>query len=356
VTIQRPSWLPAYLPELDGLRGLAILGVVIYHSKPHLQGSWFYQPSLWGWSGVLLFFAMSGFLITAGLLEARDRANYFHNFHAKRALRIFPLYFATILVCYALTPWLIGEGDWRNWSAVWTAPWLGYLFFVQNLIHVTLPPSLAPTWALAIEEQYYFVWAPIVRWLRRPWMLALVLIAALVGSPLCRHLHPHWLTPTHTLIKLDSIALGSLLALAMYTVRLSRRAWTAIGFVMIVIGFWAAATFAGGTYLLDSALAVFFTGILLAAISTSGARTPINAALGRGPVAFYGRISYGVYLTHIAVFIFFGWVDLNLKDRGLAANLFIVVFHLVTSTLAAWAIFRWFETPILRLKKRYTAR
>ena len=355
MSIERPCWLPTYIHELDGLRGMAILGVVLFHNSPHFKGTWLYTPSLWGWSGVLLFFAMSGFLITAGLLESREKKDYFHSFHCKRVLRIFPLYFATVVVCYALTPWLIGSGRWSDWGALLSAPWLAYLFFVQNLIHTALPPALGPTWALAIEEQYYFFWAPIVRWLRRPWMLGSALVAALLLSPLCRHLHPHWLTPTHTLIKLDAIALGSLLGLAVYTLPLGKRAWALIGLGMTVLGFWAAATFAGGTCLLDSALAVFFSGLMLTAIATSGARCPVNRALAQGPIAFYGKISYSVYLTHIAVFILFGWGDIHLVNRSIGANLFLVFFHLTTSTLAAWAIFRWFETPILRRKKRLAA-
>ena len=95
-----------------------------------------------------------------------------------------------------------------------------------------------PTWALAIEEQYYFVWAPVVRWLRRPWMLATVLVAALIASPLIRHANLHWMTPTNTLIHLDGIALGSLLALGMHTrsssagARGSRSGWRHLCWVL----------------------------------------------------------------------------------------------------------------------------
>ena len=71
VQIQRPGWLPAYIPELDGLRGMAILWVVIYHCKPRLVGTWIYGAALWGWAGVVLFFALSGFLITSILLTSR---------------------------------------------------------------------------------------------------------------------------------------------------------------------------------------------------------------------------------------------------------------------------------------------
>ncbi len=89
--IQRPTWLPTYLPELDGLRGLAILWVVLYHCNPLLQGTWIYSASLWGWAGVIVFFVLSGFLITSILLGTRDKPHYFHNFHARRALRIWPV-------------------------------------------------------------------------------------------------------------------------------------------------------------------------------------------------------------------------------------------------------------------------
>jgi len=57
--------------------------------------------------------------------------------------------------------------------------WLAYIFFVQNLFHITLPPALAPSWALAIEEQYYFVWAPLVRFVRHSWLLTMLLVARL---------------------------------------------------------------------------------------------------------------------------------------------------------------------------------
>jgi peptidoglycan/LPS O-acetylase OafA/YrhL len=59
--IQRPTWLPNYLPELQGLRGLAILGVVLYHCHPRLEGTWIHYASLWGWSGVIVFFVSPGF-------------------------------------------------------------------------------------------------------------------------------------------------------------------------------------------------------------------------------------------------------------------------------------------------------
>jgi peptidoglycan/LPS O-acetylase OafA/YrhL len=350
--IQRPTWLPSYLPELDGLRGLAILWVVIYHCRPRLVGTWVYGASLWGWAGVILFFILSGFLITSILLTTRDRAHFFHNFHARRALRIWPVYILLLVVVYLNAPWFIGPSV---MDAIKTAPWLAYIFFVQNLFHIAMPPALQPTWALAIEEQYYFVWAPLAKILRQTWMLAIVLVGALIVSPALRHGHHAWLTPTHTLIHLDGLALGSLMALAMHTVNLGRRTWLWIGLCSFVIGIGAAATIAGGTAFLDSGLAVGFSGLILALIASTGSQNPFIAVLRSGPVKFYGRISYGLYMSHISVFIFFGWFDAKMDRYGTAGNLAVVGFRLVVCTLVAAGLWYGFESQVLKLKSRFSS-
>ncbi len=350
--IQRPTWLPSYIPELQGLRGLAVLAVVVYHCHQRLQGTWIHYASLWGWAGVNLFFVLSGFLITSILLESRQKPHYFRNFYGRRALRIWPVYVLVLVVCYLNAPWFIGP---TVIEAVKAAPWLAYIFFVQNLFHLALPPAIGPTWSLAIEEQYYFLWAPVVRFLRRPRALAIVLTAALVCSPFLRHLNPVWLwtLPTHTLIKLDGIALGSLLALGLYTLRLSQRTWLGIGLAAFILGMTAAATIAGGTSLLDSALAVGFGGAVLAAMASTGARNPVSFLLRRGPLPFYGRISYGLYMIHIMVFIYFGWFDLRMDPYGTAGNLAIVAFRLAAATAAATVLWYGFESRLLKLKRYF---
>ncbi len=348
--MQRPTWLPNYLPELDGLRGLAILAVVLYHCHPRLEGTWIYGASLWGWAGVTLFFALSGFLITSILLTSRDKPRYFHNFHARRALRIWPVYLLLLAVVYLNAPWFIGPSV---WEAIKTAPWWAYILCVQNLFHLALPPAMQPTWALAIEEQYYFVWAPLVRVLRRPWMLAVLLAAALAASPMLRHTHLHWITPTHTLTHLDGIAWGSLLALGIHTLKFSRRTWLWTGISGSILGFLAAGTIAGGTAYLDSGLAVGFAGLLLALVASSGAHTPLHAFLRRGPAAFYGRISYGLYMFHISVFIFLGSFDAAMNRYGMAGNWAVVAMRLAVSTVVATALWYGFESQILKLKKYF---
>lgn len=348
--IQRPTWLPKHLPELDGLRGLAILAVVLFHCHPRLVGTWLHRVAIWGWSGVTLFFFLSGLLITSNLLESRNRPRYFHNFHARRALRIWPVYLLVLAFVYAEAPWYIGPSV---WDAVRTAPWWAYLLFVQNLFPLALPPALGPTWALAIEEQYYFVWAPLVRWLRNPALLALPLAGALAAAPLFRRAHLAWITPTHTLIHLDGLALGSLLAIGLYTLALSRRAWLTLGLVSFAAGSVAVFTVAGGTAFLDTALAFGYGGAVLASIASTGMKTPLHALLRRGPLPFYGRISYGLYMVHIAVFIYFGWFDLHMDHYGTAGNLAVVAFRLVASTAVATALWYGFESRILKLKRHF---
>ncbi|MGD0294765.1 MAG: acyltransferase [Terracidiphilus sp.] len=348
--MQRPTWLPKTLPELDGLRGLAVLGVVFYHCDPLLADTWIHPATQWGWAGVNLFFVLSGFLITSILLDARGKPRYFRNFYVRRILRIWPVYALVVAVCYWQSGWFI---DPKVPDQIRSPFWPGYIFFTQNLFRVTLPASLVPTWSLAIEQQYYLFWAPLVRFLRRPWMLATFLFAALAGTALLRQAHLAWITPLNTLINLDGIAIGSLLALGLYTLALSRRTWLLLGLVSFALGMGAAFTVAGGTVYLNTALATGFAGAVLAAMASTGARNPVNVLLRRGPLAFYGRISYGLYMIHIMSFIFIGWFDLWMVRYGMAGNLAVVAARFAVSTALAAAMWYGFESQILKLKRYF---
>jgi len=352
-TAGRPEWLPAYIPELQGLRGLAVLAVVLYHCHTRLVGTWLYGPLLWGWAGVNLFFALSGFLITSILLEARGKPHYFRNFYARRALRIWPVYFLLLIVCYAVPDWFLGD-TWTHQTHWRTL--VAYAFFVQNLRHTVLPGTLGPTWSLAIEEQYYFIWAPVVRFCQGKlnWLLPAILGVMVIASPIFRLSHAHWLNTTHTLIHLDGIAFGSLIAVGLHHLKISRKIWLWIGLVGAVLGFVAAGTIFGGTSFLDSGLALGFAGLVLATVAGTGARNPLAFLLRRGPLPFYGQISYGMYMTHILVFVYFGNFDARLDDKyhiGIAGNLLIVALRLVASTIVATALWYGFESQVLKLKR-----
>jgi peptidoglycan/LPS O-acetylase OafA/YrhL len=169
-----------YIPAFDGLRAVAIIGVLLFH----LGGTTFSV----GWTGVILFFVLSGYLITGILLDAKGSGGYFRNFYIRRALRIFPAYYlvllltaATIYIVAPTSP-VFGPGAFE---------WNYFIFYVQNYwlgiqaYQTPLAGILGHTWTLAIEEQFYLIWPAIVYFLGRR-ALVVFCIALLVLSPIVR--------------------------------------------------------------------------------------------------------------------------------------------------------------------------
>lgn len=352
VTPKRPDWLPAYIPEFQGLRGLAILFVVFYHCHALLEGTWGYHASLWGWSGVDLFFILSGYLVTTILLGEREKPEFLKKFYMRRALHIVPVYLLILIICYTIPDWFLGD-TWAHqtrWQVI-----VGYLCFVQNLRHSPLPGTLAPTWFLSVVVQFYVVWALVMKYIRRIPVLALILIAMMVTSALMRHYYWHmkWLNTTHTLIHMDGIALGSLMALGIYTLPVAKKAWMWLGVASAVLGFWAVATVAGGTYLLDTALVFGYGGVVLVAMATTGAKTPLNWLMSKGPLAFYGTISYGLYLSHILVFVYYGSFNARFDQMGVSGHLIILALRIVAATVFGAILYYGVESQVMKLKKYF---
>lgn len=353
INATRPSWLPGFIPELDGLRGLAIITVVVYHCHERLLGTPLHAIAQWGWAGVNLFFVLSGFLITGIILESRNDPRFFRNFYARRSLRIWPVYVLLLALNYVILPLIFG-GFWWTWSLVKTAPWLYYALFIQNLFPIVLPGAIGPTWSLAIEEQYYVVWAPLARFLRSRYLM-LILVLVIIGSPWMRASNTGFLTKTHTLIHLDGIAFGSLIAVGLRTFDWSRAVWRGLGRSFIAVGLSASLYFLSrGSAFSDSALALLFGGMLLAAMTSTGEQTIYTMALKFRPIAFYGRISYGLYMMHILTFAMIGAFDRSMDSHGTAGNLAVVAVRLILSTLVATALWYGFEKPILKLKHRFS--
>ena len=166
----------AYTPALDGLRGIAIILVLLHHLTIYRPtrgiDEWIATVPLVGWSGVDLFFVLSGFLITGILIDARGSKRYFTSFYARRTLRIFPLYYLVVFVALILVP--LSQTLHRVLVGPYPDPphlpyWLYYTNFSiaeRGLVHGWLDIA----WSLAIEEQFYIVWAVLVficlpRWL-----------------------------------------------------------------------------------------------------------------------------------------------------------------------------------------------
>ena len=347
--------LPSHIPELDGLRGLAIALVLIYHCHQKLESSHLDVVAQWGWVGVNLFFVLSGFLITGIIADSRSDPHFFRNFYARRALRIWPVYVLVLLLNYFFVPLLFGS-FWWGVHEMRTAPWAYYVFFVQNLFFITLPGTLGPTWSLAIEEQFYVFWAPFARIVRNR-ALVPFLIAVLIASPFIRLANFSFLTRTHTLTHLDGLAMGSLIALAIreYQIPRLRLRWVATSLVLCGVSGVILMLLHGSAFT-DSLLALGFGGMLLWALLITGQRTWYGRLLTAGPLNYLGTISYGLYMIHILCFVVIGSFDLKMERFGLWGDLAVVAARLVISIGAASLMWYGFEKPILRWKKYFISK
>lgn len=192
--------------ELDGLRGLFCLGVVVYHVKL----DWLF----WYWSAMDWFFMLSGFVISANLIQNRNATNLLSMFFLRRALRIWPLYYLGLVA--GLSIMLIGT-QLDVWRMPQNGSWLQQALFVQYIEGYWRPLNfdaypfvLRHTWSLAVEEQFYVIWAcAFVAFRRTRWIVpvtAALFIAIGVASHL-RHLHLYMLTG-----HMDAFGAGLLLA------------------------------------------------------------------------------------------------------------------------------------------------
>jgi len=350
---KRPAWLPAFIPAFDGLRGIAILAVLLYHCHSRLEGTFLEKFAIWGWTGVSLFFVLSGFLITGIILDARPGPGFYTRFFMRRALRIWPVYWLLLFLFYFFFPFVFSGYKWML-HEIAAAPWLYLLLFLQNLWHVTLPGSLGPTWSLAIEQQFYVFWAPVAR-LLPPRSLMLAAIGMLAVSPAVRLFYGDRLTPIHTLIHLDGLAIGALIAIALRLFAWSPVVWKWVGrggLCMGASGVWL--MLHRGSAFTDTLLAFGFGGMLLTALlgDLSRMRSLYCRALEFPPLAFVGKISYGLYLIHILVFSMLGgYVDKPLDHFGIPGNLAIVTIRIAVAIACAALMWRYFEKPILAYKR-----
>ena len=213
----------ARVVELDGLRGIAILLILVFHFDPRSGPLTIFQiPFVIGWTGVDLFFVLSGFLITGILVDTVGQPGYYRNFIVRRSLRIFPAHLRvpSTGLRAAYRPGKIQSAEFfgRDGGG-WFAVYLGNFYAVQLKDHW---PSglLAPLWSLQIEEQFYLTYPLLVALTRRD-TLKKVLLAMIVIAPIFRTiltlqwpdnlLAPYVLMPA----RMDALAMGGIVALAM---------------------------------------------------------------------------------------------------------------------------------------------
>ena len=349
--------------ELDSLRALAAIVVLFFHLDP-LR----YFP---GWTGVDLFFVLSGYLITSIILKNAGSPGFFPNFYARRSLRIWPIYYLTLLGLVAINPFL-GQPD--GFADLAYA-----LTYTQNipLYWGKQPPPTHPafdhTWTLAIEEQFYLVWPALVLWAGRKRLVALCVLTILIALA-CRE-GSNWLIPKYAerllIARSDGFALGALLAWAF-----DEGGWADRRRDLAILGCWSAVALASlylswgcwtysplGLIGLPTplypaevifAFALLYAGIIGLVVLHAGCRWLRPLRL-RGLV-YLGQISYGLYLYHYVVY----WIIDGCHQRpdSLKAGQpwTTQAGKLLATLVVAMASWHLIERPILGLKDRFRYR
>jgi peptidoglycan/LPS O-acetylase OafA/YrhL len=360
---------------LDGIRGLAILLVFL----AHIYGTVHYfratamggilALAAVGWTGVDLFFVLSGFLITGILIRAVNGPRYFRNFYIRRALRILPVFYGVFLLLAILTPFLHLE---------WHRGHIAYLVYCQNIAMSFFPgltvvnPAIYLThfWSLAVEEQYYMLW-PGAIWLLRDERKVMKLCLFLIAFGILLRIALIWLLPSRLALDLvyrglpthwDGLLLGSWLALAMrrWSIEQLRRPvqWLlGIGvFVFIGAGLYAR-SLAFYTPAMEifglPALPLVFAGLLFNCFIPGSWELRF---FGLRFLRFLGRYSYGIYVYHVLFFPIMvqglHWLQAHVPSRA-AADLIYLLLWCLTSVTVAFLSYRYFELPFLNMKERF---
>lgn len=362
-----------YWPQLDGVRTLAFFLVFLSHIGPVETGStsFYSQFVSWGWSGVDLFFALSGFLITSLLLKERDRFKTIslRHFLARRMLRIWPLHFTAIVLGFVIFPLLgvfgdrIGSAQWSQMVADYLLPFSLFLGNFSMAVKIEcLAPIVATLWSVCVEEQFYLVWGSCFRLSKQlKSLLGLLLIALCAGIILrllvyswsTNYQHYYYNTATH----LDSIVLGCLLAFVWaYFPSLKRYASTCFALSLAI---WAGLFCCMPTVYENHPLGVLL--FLLVGLSWSlflfaVIEWPILQQLfSYRPIASFGRLTYGMYIFHY-VGISVG-SKIALLTMGCESGFSYWLMKLLGSLGATWVAallsWRFIEQPFLALKQRF---
>lgn len=368
---------PAVIPELNGVRGIAIILVLLFHfgEKLPMIPRALMTPFEFGWSGVDLFFVLSGFLITGILMNTRDAPNYFSSFYARRALRIFPIYIlSTFVFFHVAIPLAHHFGIWRlvnhslePWYWLQLSNWQSA--FGRDLTLVT------HFWSLAVEEQFYLVWPMVVFLTPKSRLSHVCVLLIVLGLGLrCAFYHdlpmyPALLTRL-TPFRIDTLAFGGLLAILV-----ENRSWTAV----LNRGLGPTAATAGtlllglliaaGTCSPADPLIATFGFTLLAVLASclvfyayvgSGSSRPVARWLRHPVLMRFGKYSYGMYVLHFPICIYSNQLLVTLSGR-IRPGLLILSWAiskltgLAISYVVALASWNLVEKHFLGMKDRFRA-
>ena len=352
-----------YLPGLDGIRAIAVLGVLLYHADlGFLPG---------GFLGVDVFFVLSGFLITTLLLEQFERTGHinFKSFYLGRVRRLFPALIALLIVVAIACTFIYQDAAHKTASDI-----IASVFYINNWWYIigdtsyfdfiARPPLLKHLWSLAVEEQFYFVWPLIAFTLMRIWRRRGVLIVSLTLAALStiwmlilslQHGYPELADPSRVYFGTDSHAMGLLIGAALASIwrpgmarsivnRTTRDGLTVVGLAALVgllafyftVGEFTPWLYRGGF------LALALVVALLVVIA-SHPGTNFGRALGTQPWRYIGQRSYGLYLWHWPIFA----VTRPELDTSLT-GFWLLTLRLALTFAAAELSYRFLEMPIRR--------
>jgi peptidoglycan/LPS O-acetylase OafA/YrhL len=327
LTRKQPREAGAHVRELDGIRGLAILAVVIYHFADFSPVGGL-QAAVWtvsklGWCGVDLFFVLSGFLITGVLIDTRECPEYFKSFYGRRMLRIFPLYYAFLLLyfhgalplAHALGKWPEITTEAEGWFWLYLQNWKAVMGYE--------PLNITHFWSLAVEEQFYLVWPAVVYFALRRRLLWICVGMAAMGLALrcIWQTHPNGGTVLYmaTVMRMDTLAFGALAAVLVRDGRFRETLRGLVGAMTVVTGGGFAALFVvlfvtgrrndqGAPYIRTwgySLLAATFACLVIYCVLNAGTKNRVCVLMRSGVLTRLGKYSYCIYVVHMLIAYFF---------------------------------------------------
>jgi len=353
------------MPELDTVRGVAILMVFLFHgfedftpAGPNVP-AWerlFLSTVSLGWTGVNLFFILSGFLITGILLDSADKPKYYSRFYFRRVLRILPAYYLLIAILV-----LVGRLGFVRHHTSWAFAGLSLIYLSNITPLLGVLRDYSPLWSLAVEEHFYLIWPATVRMLtRRGLVTAAVLIC--VCEPILRAFAVArgglWWGP-YTWLSADGLALGSLLALFVRSNLASRMNLLRLAGLSVLV--------ATAAVVVSVAVPRFIAVSLRATCVNYASLSFLAAALWLGTgayqkfvnlrfLSFYGFISYGLYLIHALIFSLYNDVALRFSffhvgySFGKCLLRLMIVF--IVATAVAYLSRTTYEEFFLRMKNK----
>lgn len=360
---------PGHVLALDGVRGLAIITVLAGHllitndvsASPAIQLLLDIRDLLW--VGVTLFFALSGFLITGILYDTLGSERYFRTFFARRALRIFPLYYGLLLVLLLLTKPLHFDWHGQAWRLLtyttnipFTYEWVSNPSPQINLRHF---------WSLAVEEQFYLLW-PFVVFSLRSWkkVLAATLVGAALSLAFRASLAFNGLAPqNHTLFgSMDALLLGGALALLVrsryrdFTIRCGAPVF------LIALGITLAEAFShskfdwwSSMYLTTIGMTILGLGMAALVAASLKQGSIMQAVCNNSVLRFFGRYSYGLYVYHYSVDSALTWRARRILEQHGAPKLVAILGGalIVCGVSVAIAVLSYhlYEVHFLKLKR-----